>query len=102
MTLVQHVDFKVRYQQQVDNAREFVIPFIEKGLNSDKQLHILDIGCGEGGVLVPLLEKGHTAVGIELDETKSGYAKSLLADYISKGKVQIVNQVIYAEEALLQ
>jgi SAM-dependent methyltransferase len=100
MTLLQHVDFKVRYQQQVDNAREFVVPFIEKGLNTTKQLHILDIGCGEGGVLVPLLEKGHTAVGIELDELKSGYARSLLADYITAGKVQIVNQNIYEEEAL--
>lgn len=100
MTLVQHVDYKVRYQQQVDNAREYVLPFIEKGLPDTSGIHIMDIGCGEGGVLVPFLEKGCTAVGVELDEIKSGYAKSLLAAYIQTGSVEIVNQDIYAEEAL--
>jgi SAM-dependent methyltransferase len=60
----------------------------------------MDIGCGEGGVLIPFLELGCNAVGIELDEVKSGYAKNLLAEYISKGQVEIVNQNIYEEAAL--
>ncbi len=103
MTLIQHSDYKVRYQQQVDNARQHVLPFIETIIPippSAGHISILDIGCGEGGVLVPLLERGCTCVGIELDETKSAYAKELLAGYIKKGLVEIVNQNIYEEASL--
>lgn len=100
MTLAQHVDYKVRYQQQVDNARQYVIPFIEKALPINKGMQILDIGCGEGGVLIPFLERGCDCVGIELDEAKSGYARELLAGFITEGRCDIVNQNIYEEAAL--
>lgn len=102
MTLTQHVDYKVRYQQQVDNARQYVIPFIESVMPIDSNTRILDIGCGEGGVLIPLLEKGCTCVGIELDEQKSAYARELLSEFIHKRQVEIVNQNIYDEDALIR
>jgi SAM-dependent methyltransferase len=100
MTLAQHTDYKIRYQQQVDNARQYVLPFIEQTVPVSAALKVMDIGCGEGGVLIPFLELGCNAVGIELDELKSGYAKNLLSDYISRGQVEIVNQNIYEEAAL--
>jgi 2-polyprenyl-3-methyl-5-hydroxy-6-metoxy-1,4-benzoquinol methylase len=100
MTLAQHTDYKIRYQQQLDNARQYVLPFIAQYAPVSATLTVMDIGCGEGGVLIPFLELGCNAVGIELDEVKSGYAKNLLAEYISKGQVEIVNQNIYEEAAL--
>jgi SAM-dependent methyltransferase len=100
MTLSQHTDFRIRYQQQVDNAREYVIPFIEKALPVTSSLEVLDIGCGEGGVLIPFLERGCRAVGIELDEIKSGYARELLADHIADKRMEVVNQNIYESSAL--
>jgi SAM-dependent methyltransferase len=100
MTLAQHTDYKIRYRQQVDNARQYVLPFIEQTVPVSAALHVMDIGCGEGGVLIPFLELGCKAVGIELDELKSGYAKNLLAEYINRGQVEIVNQDIYEEAAL--
>lgn len=100
MTLAQHTDYKIRYQQQVDNAKQYVLPFIAQTVPVSAALNVMDIGCGEGGVLIPFLELGCNTVGIELDELKSGYAKKLLADYISSGQVEIVNQNIYEEAAL--
>ena len=100
MTLAQHTDYRIRYQQQLDNARQYVLPFIETAAPIRAGMHIMDIGCGEGGVLVPFLEKDCSAVGIELDTLKSGYARELLSGPISKGQVEIVNQNIYEEDAL--
>lgn len=100
MTLAQHTDYRIRYQQQLENARDHILPFVEKHLAVNPELRIMDIGCGEGGVLIPFLEKGCSAVGVELDELKSGYAKQLLASRIEAGKVEIVNQNIYEEAAL--
>jgi SAM-dependent methyltransferase len=100
MTLAQHTDYKIRYQQQVDNAREYVLPFIKQTVTVSAALKVMDIGCGEGGVLIPFLELGCNTVGIELDELKSGYAKTLLSDYINRGQAEIVNQNIYEESSL--
>ena len=100
MTLAQHTDYRIRYQQQLENARDYVLPFIESVKPVSAGTRIMDIGCGEGGVLVPFLDKGCTAVGIELDELKSGYARELLSRQIGEGQVEVVNQNIYEEAAL--
>lgn len=100
MTLIQHKDEQVRFQQQVDNARQYLLPFIEQAFPITTELTVLDIGCGDGGVLLPFLEKGCTCTGIELDAIKSEFAKNFLSAYIEKGQVEIVNQNIYEEAAL--
>ena len=94
MALIQHANQTVRFQQQVDNARADVIPFIEESFKIDASCRILDIGCGDGGVLLPFLEKGCMATGIELDLYKADYAKGFLKAYIDKGQEEIINQNI--------
>ena len=101
MSLIQHRDEQVRFQQQLDNARNYVLPFIEQALPILPGLHVLDIGCGDGGVLVPFLEKGCTGTGIELDLMKAEIAKKMLGEFIAKGQCEIVNQNIYEEQALI-
>ncbi len=100
MALIQHRDEKIRFQQQADNARAYVLPFIEESFKIDDSCAIMDIGCGDGGVLLPFLEKGCKATGVELDLQKSDFAKEFLHDYIDDGKVEIINQNIYEEVAL--
>lgn len=100
MALIQHRDEKIRFQQQADNARAFVLPFIEESFKIDALCHIMDIGCGDGGVLLPFLEKGCSATGVELDLQKSDFAKDFLTEYIQSAKVEIINQNIYEESAL--
>jgi SAM-dependent methyltransferase len=100
MTLIQHKDEQVRFQQQVDNARQYVLPFIEQSLPITANLRVLDIGCGDGGVLLPFLERGCTCTGIELDTLKSSFALRFLDAFVQSGQVEIVNQNIYEEAAL--
>lgn len=100
MALIQHSDPVVRFSQQVENARAFVLPFIQQCTPINEQLRILDIGCGDGGVLLPFLELGCRATGIELDEQKSSIAVSFLSAYTATGQVEIINRNIYDESAL--
>ena len=102
MALIQHQNEKVRFQQQVDNARADVLPFIEESLQITPSSWILDIGCGDGGVLLPFLERGCKATGIELDSLKSEFAKEFLKEYISKCQAEIINQNIYDDDTLQQ
>jgi len=100
MTLIQHKDDGVRYQQQVDNAREFLIPFIQQYFPLSPSTRVLDIGCGEGGVLIPFLEMGCPCTGIELYEPRAILARQFLANYVQSGQAEIINQNIYEEAAL--
>jgi SAM-dependent methyltransferase len=100
MALIQHLDPKVRFAQQVDNARAYVLPFINRAIPVHQEMTLLDIGCGDGGVLLPFLEMGCKATGIELDVEKSNHARNFLAEFIQTGQVEIINLNIYEEAAL--
>ena len=56
---------------------------------------MLEIGCGEGGVLKPFLDLGLTAVGVELDEVRLVDARAWLADEMAAGKVKFISRNIY-------
>lgn len=100
MALIQHKDEKVRFQQQVDNAVEYVIPFIEKAVKIEPSMNILDIGCGDGGVMLPFLQMGCKVTGIELNEQKASFAKKFLAAFTTSGQAEIINLNIYDDAAL--
>lgn len=38
---------QMRFDQQVENARNYVLPFVEKTLKVSAGMTVLEIGCGE-------------------------------------------------------
>ncbi len=49
--------------------------FIEKELNFNKQLKILDVGCGTGRHAIELAKRGYQVTGIDLSEAQIARAK---------------------------
>jgi 2-polyprenyl-3-methyl-5-hydroxy-6-metoxy-1,4-benzoquinol methylase len=49
--------------------------FIEKEINSDKTINILDIGCGTGRHAIELAKRGYSVTGIDLSESQLQRAK---------------------------
>lgn len=95
MALKQHKDDHVRYEQQVDNSRQYVMPFIEQTKPVREGINILEIGCGEGGVLTPFIEKGAYCVGVDLDQPRVNLAKENLAKEIANGKALFLYKNVY-------
>ncbi|TAN20035.1 MAG: class I SAM-dependent methyltransferase [Chitinophagaceae bacterium] len=95
MSLAQHHDARLRFQQQVDNSARYVVPFIEEKFPLTKGMKVMEIGCGEGGVLKPFMEKGCFAVGVDLVASRIALAGDFLRDYISNGQLRLINQNIY-------
>lgn len=71
------------------------MPFVERSLRLQPGMRVLEIGCGEGGVLRAFLEKGLTGVGVELDVTRVADANRFLSQAISAGTIRIVSKDIY-------
>ena len=80
---------------QVQNTSDYVIPFIEKFKPIKAGERVLEIGCGEAGVLKAFIDKGCTGVGVELEEPRLEYAREWLADELKAGKVSFLSKDIY-------
>ena len=66
-----HTDRELYFKEQAHTTRKHVIPFIETVMPVTPALSVLEIGCGEGGNLLPFLEAGcHRVTGIDISENK--------------------------------
>lgn len=90
-----HKDRKRYFDIQYLNAKKYLIPFIEEKFPIKAGSRILEIGCGEGGVLKAFVEKGCTGVGVELDHPRVEYAEQFLKEEIGVGKLKFVTKDIY-------
>ncbi len=100
MSLAHHKDHLARFRQQHQNAKSYLIPFIQQTMKIDSKTNVLDIGCGDGGVLYAMLEMGCNATGIELDKFKFQYSSENLSNYLATGQAKLINLNIYEEAAL--
>jgi SAM-dependent methyltransferase len=84
---------------QVQNTREHVIPFIERRNIIKEGARVLEIGCGEAGVLKAFIDKGCIGVGVELDEARLVYAREWMANLMNAGKASFISKDIYKVDA---
>lgn len=94
-----HADRKKYFEIQVSNAAKYVIPFVEERFPVTPGMRVLEIGCGEGGVLKAFLERGCTGVGVELDLSRVEDAKKFLAEELATGRLKILARDIYRVNA---
>jgi SAM-dependent methyltransferase len=90
-----HADRKRYFDIQVLNAQRHVLPFISKAFTVRKGMRVLEIGCGEGGVLKAFIGKGCTCVGVDTDGARVENAKAWLAEDIREGKARFLVKDIY-------
>jgi len=71
-----HLDRQQYFNEQSLSTKKFVLPYIKDGYEQFYELsdllksgtRILEIGCGEGGNLMPFLELGCECYGVELGD----------------------------------
>ena len=90
-----HADRKRYFDIQSLNAEKYILPFIESNFSIQKGMRVLEMGCGEGGVLKPFINKGCIAVGVEFDEIRIKNGESWMAEDIANGKLSFVIKDIY-------
>ena len=94
-----HADRRRYFDIQVDNATKYVLPFIEEKFPIKAGMRVLEIGCGEAGVLKPFIDKGCTAIGVEFDLIRIELANEYLKDEVASGKLSFIGKDIYLVDA---
>lgn len=90
-----HADRKRYFDIQALNSAKYIVPFIESHFKPNAGCRVLEIGCGEGGVLKPFLEKGAICVGVEFDRLRVENGEHWLSEEIGKGLLSFVVKDIY-------
>ncbi len=91
-----HSDKALYFREQVFTTREHVIPFIQKCFQVDATKRVLEVGCGEGGNLLPFLELGCHVTGVDLSEGKIELANKFLEEYTEMDQAAFRADDIYA------
>lgn len=91
-----HRDKERYFQYQYLTARDYIIPFVEGVKPREEIQTVLEIGCGEAGVLKAFLEMGCQCIGNELSPTRTKTATRLHADAVATGQIAFINKDIYA------
>ncbi len=90
-----HRDRPLYFRHQYLNAAESVLPFIEPTLPLGPSTRVLEVGCGEAGVLKAFLDKGCVATGVELDAARLQLACEFLQPEVEAGRVTLIHRNIF-------
>ena len=93
-----HINRQQYFNEQSESTKKYVLPYILQGLkehNDLKRVRVLEIGCGEGGNLLPFLEIGCVCCGVELSEFNYNNALTFYENNPLKSNLKLLNQNIY-------
>lgn len=90
-----HIDRERYFKIQLENAEQEVIPFIRKKFDLKAGSRVLEIGCGEGGVLAAFVKQNFSGVGVELDQVRLDLANTYLKKEIGENKIRFIARDIY-------
>ncbi|MGC4104190.1 class I SAM-dependent methyltransferase [Ferruginibacter sp.] len=90
-----HGDRKRYFEIQVENTNKYVIPFIEQYKPLQPGYRVMEIGCGEAGVLKAFIDRGCTGVGVELDESRLVNAREWMREEMAANKIFFLSKDIY-------
>lgn len=74
------------FQELAKTSREYFIPYISKFKEIQQNMNILEIGCGDGGNLLPFAQMGCNTIGIDIAECRIKDAISFFQKEKAKGK----------------
>jgi SAM-dependent methyltransferase len=91
-----HTNRELYFKEQGTTIDKYVLPFIEDVMKIDENTSVLEIGCGEGGNLLPFVKRGCShVVGIDMSEGKIANAKKYFAQQDNYENVKFMADDIY-------
>jgi SAM-dependent methyltransferase len=100
MALYFHGNAPLKFQHQYLVTRDYIIPYLEKQGAMSDGMRVLEIGCGEGGVLKAFAERGCICTGMDLSSSKIENGKELLKDEVAQGKMHLFSADIYDQNTM--
>lgn len=75
-----YTDRRLYFNELTQTSREFITGYVSRFMDMRAGMRVLEIGCGEGGNLVPFAEAGHEVCGIDISSGKIADARHFFRD----------------------
>ena len=92
-----HTNRTLYFHELAQTSRKYFIPYIGQSKQLGQNCRILEIGCGDGGNLLPIAQMGCYTLGVDIDEGRIADARKFFADCNVKGDF-IASDVFLLEE----
>lgn len=93
-----HTNRKQYFDELAISSRKYFLPYLEEFLPIDASTRILEIGCGDGGNLLPFAERRCSVTGIDLSEMRVLQARDFFAESGYPGQFNSVNVFDMADD----
>lgn len=106
-----HSDRKRYFRELAETSSRYYIPYIEQFRKITPEMRILEIGCGEGGNLLPFSKAGCSVTGIDISVNRIRQAKEFFAgenaagnfincDIFKAGNVEPVYDIVLMHDVI--
>lgn len=75
--------------------RQYVIPYLSRFMKIDASTRVLEVGCGEGGNLVPFVDLGCWCTGVDLEEWKIELGRKMFSEHANCANIELLSRDIY-------
>ena len=75
-----YTDRRIYFEELAQTSREYITKYISAHMKIEPDHHIMEIGCGEGGNLVPFAEIGCKVCGIDFSAGKIANARKFFEE----------------------
>lgn len=86
-----HTNRASYFNELANTSRNFYIGYVKRFIPLNPQTRVLEIGCGEGGNLLPFAESGCQVTGIDRSEIRISQAQTFFAAAYYKGDFQAID-----------
>ena len=74
------------FDQLAATSRKYYMPWLSSYMRIGEGINVLEIGCGEGGNLLPFAQAGRSVLGVDLAEGKIRAAEQFFAEEGTPGR----------------
>lgn len=79
-----HINRKCYFEEQSLTSKNYYIPYIQR-VTGYIPTKVLEVGCGEGGNLLPFAESGCEVIGVDIDASRIKQARTFFTEKKQKG-----------------
>lgn len=90
-----HLNRKQYFKEQALTTERYVIPYISAVQEITSATRVLEIGCGEGGNMLPFVQMGCDVTGVDLNGGKLKMAEEYIREAVPNGSFKLINDDIY-------
>jgi len=95
-----HQDRKQYFLEQGKTMRKHVIPYVSQIFPINASISVLEIGCGEGGNLLPFADLGCKCVGVDIGLNRIKNAVKFFSNHKNSKNITFIAKDIYLADEL--